>query len=136
MATLTFAYDHSRDPMNPDDLAQKLVDQFSLTTWPTVDINPTQIVITHPQATEQVRATIQTLISNYVLDPVRASYPPGVQGAILAKLKTAQTTNATFLALGTGATAAQVRDQVIALTRQMNGAIKLVLGQLDDLTGT
>jgi len=135
MATLNFTYDGRT--LNPDDLAQKLVDQFSLTTWPTVDVlNATTIQITHPQATEQVRTQIQTLINNYVFDAVRASYPAGAQGAILAKLQKAQTANSTFLALGTQATAAQVRDQVIALTRQMNGAIKLVLGQFDDLSGT
>ena len=136
MATLTFAYDHTRDPMNPDDLAQRIVDQFNLTTWPQVDIDPTSITVTHPQATEAARTQIQTLINNYVLDPVRTAFGPGAQGAILSKLSKAQQTNATFLALGASPTAAQVRDQVIALTRQMNGAIKYVLGQFDDLTGT
>jgi hypothetical protein len=130
-----FTYDART--LNPDDLAQKLVDQFNLTTWPTIDVlNATQIQIIHPQATEQVRTQIQTLINNYVFDPVRTAFGAGAQGAILAKLQKAQTTNATFLALGTAATAAQVRDQVMALTRQMNGAIKLTLNQFDDLSGT
>jgi hypothetical protein len=43
---------------------------------------------------------------------------------------TALTDNATFLALGTP-TQAQVLAQVRALTRQTNGLIRLVLGQLD-----
>lgn len=135
MAALVFQYDHSRDPMNPDDLAQKLVDQFSLTTWPTVDIDHTTITVTHPQATEQVRNTIQTIIDNYVLDPTRAALGPGGQGGLLAKAQKALATNATFLAIGSP-TAAQVRDQTIMLTREMNGIIKLALGQFDDLTGT
>lgn len=135
MATLTFAYDHSRDPMNPDDLAQKLVDQFSLTTWPTVDITTDSIIVTHPQATEQQRNTIQTIISNYVLDPARAALGPGGQGGLLSKAQKALTTNAAFLAIGSP-TAAQVRDQTIANTRELTALIKLALGQVDDLTGT
>lgn len=135
MATVTFAYDHSRDPMNPDDLAQRIVNQFNLTTWPTVTIDQTQIAITHPQASESQRAAIQAIISAYVLDQDRADAGPGIQGAMLYKARQALTVNATFLALGS-LTNAQVLAQVQALTRQIDAIIRIVANQLDSTSGT
>lgn len=57
------------------------------------------------------------------------------RASLQAKALAAIQTNQTFLALQ-APTAAQVRDQTIALTREINGVIKLLLGQFDDLTGT
>jgi len=71
MATVTFAYDHARDPMHPGDLADKIATALSIQP-PTVDINPTQIIATGAGVTEGNRAAIQTVIDAYVLDPVRA----------------------------------------------------------------
>ncbi len=136
MATLTFAYDHSRDPMNPGDLADKIATAGSLTVQPQVDINPTQIIVTHPAISETNRVQIQALINNYILDPVNAAFPDSTGGMVLRRLKQAQTVNSTFLALGASPTAAQVRDQVIASTRELNGLIKLAINDLTDATGT
>jgi hypothetical protein len=47
----------------------------------------------------------------------------------------ALTTNATFLAIA-NPTAAQVATQAKALTRECNGLIRLLLGQLDTITDT
>lgn len=55
--------------------------------------------------------------------------------ALQAKAVAAIQTNKTFLALASP-TAAQVRDQTIALSREMNGIIKLLVGQVDDTSGT
>ena len=50
---------------------------------------------------------------------------------IIDKAKTAHSDNKDYLAIASP-TAAQSRDQVVALTRQMNGLIRLVV---KDLTG-
>lgn len=71
MASLTFAYDHARDPMHPGDLADKIAAALAIQP-PTVDINPTQIIATGAGVAEANRAAIQTVINAYVLDPVRA----------------------------------------------------------------
>jgi hypothetical protein len=61
--------------------------------------------------------------------------------ALVAKGRQAFTGNQTFLGIGSP-TAAQVRDQVQLLTREMNGTLKLLLARfgqidvLDDTTGT
>jgi hypothetical protein len=51
------------------------------------------------------------------------------------KAATGLTTNTTYLALGSP-TNAQNLAQIRALTRQMNGVIRLTLGTLDDVSGT
>lgn len=146
MATLVFTGAYPQ-PMNPDDLAMKLATQFNLTSMPQVDIDPTSITVTHPQATEAQRSTIQTLINAYVLDPVRANYPPGNLGTLYYKADKALTTNQTYLGhaavpsgtLSTAQLSALVRtlsDQTDSLTRQNNGLIRSLLNKLDDLTGT
>jgi hypothetical protein len=58
-----------------------------------------------------------------------------VEDALRDRARAALTTNATFLALGTP-TAAQNAAQVRALTRQTNALARLLLGLLDDTTGT
>ncbi len=136
MATLVFTYDHSRDPMNPGDLADRIAVAGSLSVQPQVDISPTQIIVTHPAITESNRVQIQGLINAYVLDPVNAAFPDSTGGMILRRLKQAQTVNSAFLALGPSPTAAQVRDQVIAATRELNGIIKLAINDLNDAAGT
>ncbi len=135
MATVIFAYDHGRDPMNPADLADRIASQFSLSTPPQVDITPTEIRVTHPQASEAQRAAVQAIINAYVLDPVRTSYPEGVLGTLMAKAQRALDANATFLAIGSP-TAAQVRDQTILLTKEVDALIKVALGLATDTTGT
>jgi len=82
MATVTFAYDHSRDPMHPGDLADKIAAALGINP-PDVDINHTQIIATGTGVTEANRAAIQAVINAYVLDPVRAKS----QTAAEARLK-------------------------------------------------
>lgn len=147
MATVTLSYDHSRDPMNPGDLADKIAAALTLSSPPTVDISPTQIIVSHPNVTDANAAAIQAVISGYVLDPIRASYPDGAVGTLMRKAQSAIQTNIDALALpdptsanttylGHAAipagtlTAAQLStivrtlsDQVDALTRQNNALI-------------
>lgn len=135
MATVVFDYDHSRDPMNPADLADRIANQFNLTTPPQVDITPTQILVTHPQASEAQRAAVQAIITAYVLDSVRAGYPEGVIGSLMARAQRALDANATFLAIASP-TAVQVRDQTILLTKEVDALIKLALNLATDTVGT
>ena len=132
MATVTFAYDHSRDPMNPAQLADQIATALSLSTNPTVDINPTQIVVTHGSVSEANRAAIQSLISAYVLDPTWAG---GVAAVLASKAQAALSANATFLALASP-TQAQTLAQVKTLTKECNALIRLALGLLDSTSGT
>lgn len=55
--------------------------------------------------------------------------------AVYAKSVQALDVNSTFLALS-NPTGAQNAAQAKALTRQMNGLIRLLLGQLDDVSDT
>ncbi len=132
MATVTFAYDHSRDPMNPVQLADQIATQFNLTTLPLVDINPTQILVTHAQASEAQRTAVQAIINAYVFDP---AWSGGVAGVLAAKAQAALAANAAFLALPSP-TAAQVRDQTILLTKEATTLIRLATNLLDSTSGT
>jgi len=143
MATVTLAYNHARDPMNPDDLGNKIAVALGLTTLPVVDINATQIVVTHASVTSANTAAIQAVVNAYVLDPTWAG---GVGAVLLSKAQTAIQTdidalaladptsnNNTYLASPTlvaSATAAQVQayvrlmdTQLRALTNQNNSII-------------
>lgn len=135
MAALTFSYNHSRDPMNPDDLADKIATALSLSSQPVVDINPTQIIVVHPNVAAGNTAAIQALIDAYTLDANRAKLPPGGLGTLLNKARQAIDANNTFLAIGSP-TNAQTLAQVQKLTRENTAVIKVMLGQVDDLSGT
>lgn len=132
MATLTFAYDHSRDPMAPTQLADQIATTLALATEPTVEINPTQIIVTHPSISSGNTAAVQSLINAYVFDP---AWSGGVQGLLLARAAGALSGNATFLALASPTTA-QAITQVKALTRQVDALIRLAANQLDSTGGT
>ena len=55
--------------------------------------------------------------------------------SIVSKMQTAQTNNATYLAIASP-TSAQNTAQVKALTRQVNALIKLAINDLGNTTGT
>lgn len=135
MATVTFAYDHSRDPMNPGHLARQIQASLNLPTPPNVDIDPQSIVVSHANVAEANRAAIQALISAYVYDQTEAKLPPGNEGVLLAKARQALAANASFLA-NPSPNNASVVAQVRALTRENNALIRLLLGQLDDVSDT
>lgn len=135
MATVTFAYDHSRDPMSPVQLADQILNTLALTSEPTVDISPTQIVVTHPAVTEANRTAIQSLINAYVYDPAWNNVAYGNLGALETRATKALTVNASFLALGSP-TNAQVLAQVRALTRECNAIIRILTDAVDDLSNT
>lgn len=132
MATVTIAYNHARDPMNPAQLADQIATQLALTTAPQVDINPTQIIVTHPSVTSANTAAIQTLINAYVFDP---NWAGGIQGFLLSKAASAISGNVTFLAIASPTTA-QVTAQMKALTRQIDVLMRLAANQLDSTQGT
>lgn len=135
MATVTLSYNHARDPMHPGDLAARILANLSLPSMPQVDINPTQIVVTHPNVTSANTAAIQTLVNAYTLDPAWAGLTPDNLGLILARARTALTTNATFLAIASPTTA-QVAAQVKALTRQIDALTRLAIGDLSTVSDT
>ena len=135
MATVTLAYNHSRDPMNPDHLARQIQGSLSLASPPDVQINPTQIIVTRAGVTETNRAAIQTLIDAYVYDAAEAKLPPGNEGVLRSKITAALTANQTFLAIPSP-NAAQTLTQVQRLTRQMDAALRLLDGRLDDVSDT
>lgn len=138
MVTLTFPYNHARDPMNPQDLGDKINAALALGSIPAVDISPTQITVTHPAITAANTAAIQAVISAYVLT---AGYvdSPGTPNANLALLLTkaanAIAANKTFQAIPSP-TQAQALAQVQALTLQVNALIRVVANQLADTSGT
>lgn len=148
MATVTFTYDHSRDPMNPNHLGRQIQTALSLATPPNVDINPTQIIVTHTGVTEANRAAIQALINGYVFSAAEAALPPGNEGVLKSKAQAALTANATYLTsaaypAGAALTTTQLttiiraqRSQIDLLTRQCNSLIRLALGLLDDVSNT
>jgi len=53
-----------------------------------------------------------------------------------SKAQAALSTNDAFLAVGNAATAAQVRTQTLALTKECSALIRLLLNQLDTTSGT
>lgn len=137
MATLTFTYDHSRDPMNPAQLADQIATSLALTTLPAVDINPTQIIVAHPNVTSANTAAIQSLINAYVFDAVWAD---GVEGSLKQKATTALQTNIDALALPdptdantTYLTHAPVPAGTLT-TIQLSAIVRLLSDQVDALT--
>lgn len=124
MSTVTFAYDHSRDPMHPGDLADKIAAALGIQP-PNVDIDPKQIVITGTGVNENVRASIQAVIDAYVLDSVRAKSATAEE----ARLKKSYTTLRQW--------AQDARDEVAAwdsqTTAQRNAAIKVTIDRLGKL---
>ncbi len=78
---------------------------------------------------QQIQQAVDTAAGQFVdYDANRA--------AIIAKINQAVTANNTFLALGPTPTAVQVRDYVIVVARELNGIAKLLLGNVNDTTGT
>ena len=135
MATLTFAYNHARDPMNPGDLAFKILTVLSLASMPQVDITPTQILVTHANVTSANTAAIQSVISAYVLDPNWQVLQPNDASLLTARMRQAFSANATFLAIASPTTA-QVATQAKALTRQVNALLRIQLGDLSTVSDT
>ena len=66
-------------------------------------------------------------------------WKPGTEGfnrdGILTKARQALVANAAYLAIP-APTAAEVRTQTELLTREVNGLIRLLLNQLDDISDT
>lgn len=135
MATVALPYDHSRDPMNPHDLANRIAGALNLTFLPNIDITPTAIVVTAQGVGEGARATVQAIIDAYVLDPDWANASDGNADALRIKARQAITANNQFLA-NQSPTQAQVLTQVRLLTRESTAVIRLLLGAVDSLEGT
>lgn len=135
MATVTIAYNHARDPMNPGDLAFKILTALSLTSMPRVDINPTQIAVTHANVTSANTAAIQTVINAYVLDPNWQGLQSDDQSLLLSRLRQALATNQTFIAIASPTTA-QVTAQAKALSRQVDALIRIAIGDLTSVSDT
>lgn len=125
MSTVTFSYDHSRDPMHPGDLADKIAAALGLAVPPTVDIDPKSIVVTGTGVNEAARTAIQAVINAYVLDLVRAKSATAEE----ARLKKSYTTLRQW--------AQDARDEVAAwdsqTTAQRNAAIKVTIDRLGKL---
>lgn len=99
MATVAFAYNHSRDPMNPGHLGQQIQAALTLGVAPQVDIAPTSISVRHPNVTEANRTQIQSLIDVYVYDPDWDATPEGKQvSAVKAKAALVLAGQTTFTA--------------------------------------
>jgi spore maturation protein CgeB len=64
-------------------------------------------------------------------DAERVTYSNVNYQTIRTQAANALEANRTFVALGTAATAVQVRNQTMALSRQVNGIIRILLDQLD-----
>lgn len=135
MATLTIAYDHSRDPMSPGDLGDKISTALGLGSVPSVDITPTSVVVAHPSITAANTAAIQTVISGYTLTPGYTGSPgtpQGNYGTLIQRANTALTNNQTYLGIASPTTA-QAVAQVAALTRQVNGLIRFTLNNFSSI---
>ena len=147
MSAVVFAYDHSRDPMHPGDLADKIATALALSVAPRVDIAPAQITVTHQNVTEANRTAIQAVIDSYVLDPIRSSYTDDVGGALASRARKGITANINYMqhaaipggVLTTTQLSSIVRtlsDQVDILTRENTALIRLSIGVLDSTEGT
>lgn len=134
MAAVTFAYDHSRDPMNPTDLANKIATSLNITALPQVDITPSAIVVTAAGVGEASRSAIQAVIDAYTLDVDLANASDALD-VLRSKARRALDGNNTFLALQSP-TQAQVLAQERALTRQVTALIRIALGLSDSIEGT
>lgn len=140
MAPLVFAYDHSRDPMSPGDLGDKIAAALTLPDSPFVDIDPTSITVTHPNVTEANRAAIQTVISAYVIDTERARFGQGTQVTLQLRALNAIHTNIDALALPdpTAANNAYLGHAAIPggtlTTAQLSSIVRTLSDQVDALT--
>lgn len=135
MATVSVAYNHARDPMNPGDLAFKILTSLGLASMPRVDITPTQISVTHANVTSANTAAIQSVISAYTLDPNWQGLQADDQSLLLARARQALATNATFLAIASPTTA-QVATQAKALSRQVDALIRIAIGDVSSVSDT
>lgn len=90
------------------------------------------VIADTPDYTETQTVTANGQVTGFV-------YKPGSVGdntaQIVAKAQAALAQNATYLAIVTP-TPAQVAAQTALLTRECSALIRLLLGQLDSLTGT
>jgi len=132
MATVAFAYDHSRDPMHPGDLADKIAAALSIQP-PNVDIDPKQIIVSGAGVTEAGRAAIQAVIGGYVFDVVRAKSASAEE----ARLRQSYAALRSWAADARAATAAwdtQTTAQRLATTKVMLDRFgKLCDGMADTL---
>ena len=105
----------------------------------TTDLDPLQVTVTGPVAGVWT-ITAPDTVSQADLDAAVAASVAEVTATLnladlLAKAATAQTTNATFLAIASP-TNAQTLAQVKALTRQVTVLIKLATDDLASTSGT
>lgn len=97
----------------------------------TIDASNVVVTTTSEEGTNLVTRDAQGNVVSSVPLPTKRVNARDVE----TKAVTALTNNATFLNLASP-TNAQTLAQVKALTRQVNGLIRLLLGRLDDTSGT
>lgn len=78
------------------------------------------------------QTTLQNAVAATAADPTA---PWNIAATLTARAQTALTANATYQAIG-APSVAQNTAQIQSLTKQCNGIIRLLLGQLDSTTGT
>lgn len=104
---------------------------------------PNGCVIAHDTATDTytidadtyTAAQIQTAYQGIVYDPSWQFPADANATTIRQRALSALNANATYLAISTPTTA-QMRDQLALVTKECNGIIRLLLGQLDSTSGT